>query len=457
MKKSNTLRNVLIFLAVFLLGAVGYAYYRDPAGCEKVLNDAGSISTSGFKKFRNDAGSVVTSLLSFSQHPHAALPTPAVPAPPAPPTAAAPAPAPVHVTAVPASPPPIKPWAPPDVMPSQPNWTWTTSDGKTYQDVVVTKIEPDTVSITHSLGVAHIPIAVLAPDIQKKLNYDPVAAAAARAETQREAAHPYYAFASRAEAQGVARQLHWPLAWLASTLDYSTVDPQLNPWADLTQMALSDLKSQAIIIFIDNNNELGDLPSLIRDQLFILDDGPIPGGHHFYGPKIVISNPDATKIFGRISFTQMKASRALAIDEVLASIPKDSGAQPPLNGSTASAPASPSSAPAVVPNPSAAPAAPATSVAASTSVPVANPSPDATKPWVPPDVMPAQPNWTWTALDGKTYQDVVVTKIEPDTVTITHSLGVAHIPINLLPPDIQKQLNYDPHEASPSPASSTGH
>ena len=33
-----------------------------------------------------------------------------------------------------------------------------------------------------------------------------------------------------------------------------------------------------------------------------------------------------------------------------------------------------------------------------------------------------------------------MTKIEPDTVSITHSMGVAHIPINLLPPDIQKQL-----------------
>ena len=67
---------------------------------------------------------------------------------------------------------------------------------------------------------------------------------------------------------------------------------------------------------------------------------------------------------------------------------------------------------------------------------------------MPPDVMPAQPNWTWTALDGKTYQDVVVTNIEADTVTITHSLGVAHIPINLLPADIRKRLNYNPHAAS---------
>ena len=66
--------------------------------------------------------------------------------------------------------------------------------------------------------------------------------------------------------------------------------------------------------------------------------------------------------------------------------------------------------------------------------------------------MPSQPNWTWQTSDGKTYQNVVVTKIEADTVSITHSMGAAHIPINLLPPDIQKQLNYNPHAASQLPA-----
>ncbi len=72
----------------------------------------------------------------------------------------------------------------------------------------------------------------------------------------------------------------------------------------------------------------------------------------------------------------------------------------------------------------------------------ANPSPDAFKPWAAPDVMPSQLNWTWTTSDGKTYQNVVVTKMEADKVTITHSLGVAHIPVSQLPPDVKKQLNY---------------
>src|ERR1700761_5323926 len=77
--------------------------------------------------------------------------------------------------------PPPKAWAPPDPIPAQPNWTWTTLDGTTYHNVVVTKVGPTTVSISHAMGVAHdIPIANLPPDLQKQLNYDPVAAAAAR-------------------------------------------------------------------------------------------------------------------------------------------------------------------------------------------------------------------------------------------------------------------------------------
>lgn len=80
-----------------------------------------------------------------------------------------------------------------------------------------------------------------------------------------------------------------------------------------------------------------------------------------------------------------------------------------------------------------------------------SPSPQPSKPWSPPDMLPAQPNWTWVTSDGKTYQDVVVTDVEADTVGIMHSLGAAHVLISTLPPDIQKQLNYDPTAASQIP------
>ena len=392
------MRTMLICFVVILGAFVSYAYAQNPDGCKKVVYDVQALLVSLW------SGATQPKAAPQNQPAHA---TASIPAKPAVSVPTAPAPnstqADAEIAAL-----PTKPWTPPDVMPAQPNWTWETSDGKTYQNVVVTEIEPDTVTITHSMGVAHIPIAFLTPDIQKQLHYDPVTAAAARAENARELAHPYYNFASLAEAQSVARRLHRPLAWMCGHLStLKTANPATGSEEDLTQMALNDLKSQAVVIFLDGNTDLPALSPIIRDeQFFKYDDGPVPGGHHFYAPKIVFSDADITKAYGRVSYTQMKATRELAIDELLASIAKDS------DGSASSA----------------APPVPATT-------------------WAPPDVMPAQPNWTWTTSDGKTYQNVVVTKIEPLTVTITHSTGVAHIPIFLLPPDIQKQLNYDPHAA----------
>ena len=58
---------------------------------------------------------------------------------------------------------------------------WATKDGKTYQEVAVVKVEPDAVTILHHDGGARIPLKNLPPEIQKRCNYDPAAAAAAEA------------------------------------------------------------------------------------------------------------------------------------------------------------------------------------------------------------------------------------------------------------------------------------
>ena len=162
------MRTMLVCLVIVLASFLTYAYTHNPSGCKKVLDDSHAV---------------LVSLWPITLQPNAApqdkpadtaasIPAkPQVEAAPVPTATPTPAPA-----AADASSNPIKPWTPPDVMPSQPNWTWATSDGKTYQNVVVTKIEPDTVSITHSMGVAHVPISTLPPDIQKQLNYDPHAA-----------------------------------------------------------------------------------------------------------------------------------------------------------------------------------------------------------------------------------------------------------------------------------------
>ncbi|MCE0498709.1 MAG: hypothetical protein LV481_12260 [Methylacidiphilales bacterium] len=76
--------------------------------------------------------------------------------------------------------------------------------------------------------------------------------------------------------------------------------------------------------------------------------------------------------------------------------------------------------------------------------PAASLSLGAQKIFVPPSPLPAQANWTWTTLDGKTYNKVVVKQVEADCVTILDDEGGARIDIITLPADIQKQLNFDP-------------
>ena len=61
---------------------------------------------------------------------------------------------------------------PPSPLPAQANWTWTTTDGKTYKNVVIIKVEADCVTILDDEGGARIYTVTLPPDIQKLLNYN---------------------------------------------------------------------------------------------------------------------------------------------------------------------------------------------------------------------------------------------------------------------------------------------
>jgi len=107
-------------------------------------------------------------------------------------------------------------------------------------------------------------------------------------------------------------------------------------------MAIKLLKSKTIIILFDSNDELGALPAPVRDQFFILDDGPQPGGHHFMAPKVVFSNPDGNRTLGRVWYTKMKDEGEAAIDTALLSFPADPDVQTLVDGSPASEPVQPS-------------------------------------------------------------------------------------------------------------------
>ena len=348
------MKETFIYVMLFSLALLAFDYHENPAECARLVRaieslvaprsaapagpvapaDQAAPSDQSTPSSPTDNGATSPSPLVPVEATASAQPaTPGQPTPPAPESVAAPSPdqAPAAATSGAG-----KPWAPPDVLPAQPNWTWTTADGKTYENVVITKVELNSVSITHSAGVAHLDPALLPPDIQKQLNFDAAAAAAATAEEQREEQHPYYSFAERTDAQALARQRHWPLAWLASISLFATENPSINPAADATQMAIRVLKSRVVIIFIDGNGELDALPDPVRDQLFIPDDNPMPAGHHYWSPKVVFSNPDATRTLGRVCYTQMKAEGEAAIDAALSAFPKDPDVQTMVNGNPAS-------------------------------------------------------------------------------------------------------------------------
>jgi len=52
----------------------------------------------------------------------------------------------------------------------------------------------------------------------------------------------------------------------------------------------------------------------------------------------------------------------------------------------------------------------------------------------------------WT-VNGKTYHNVTVTKVEPDKVHIMFDGGIGSVNLSDLPPDLQKRFNYDPQAA----------
>ena len=74
----------------------------------------------------------------------------------------------------------------------------------------------------------------------------------------------------------------------------------------------------------------------------------------------------------------------------------------------------------------------------------------------PPAVSASPPQKAATALapitttDGTTYDAVEITKVNPDSISFTHSAGVATVDFEKLPPDVQRRFHYDPKLAGPS-------
>jgi hypothetical protein len=130
----------------------------------------------------------------------------------------------------------------------------------------------------------------------------------------------YYNIYDTAKAQAEARQRKLPLAYLGCFPENLTeVSPEPNSEGDLSQMALATLQGQAVVIFFDGHN-MAPVPGMIHGQYHINDDGPLDGGAAWNVPKVVFCNADISKILGRVSCTQMTASREVALNTVLQSI-----------------------------------------------------------------------------------------------------------------------------------------
>jgi hypothetical protein len=117
---------------------------------------------------------------------------------------------------------------------------WTTTDGKTYKDVMVVKIEADAVTIIDNDGGALVPLATLSPELQKRFNYDPVkakAAADARAQAEVDDAQ-----ALQAEKAAVQKNLRTQETGTPSGPQTST------PAGHLTPDQIADLQNQIIAL-----------------------------------------------------------------------------------------------------------------------------------------------------------------------------------------------------------------
>jgi len=55
---------------------------------------------------------------------------------------------------------------------------------------------------------------------------------------------------------------------------------------------------------------------------------------------------------------------------------------------------------------------------------------------------------TIATLDGKTFQNCQLLKVEADGIVVNHSEGITKIVYGLLPPEMQKRFGYDPHQAA---------
>ena len=83
----------------------------------------------------------------------------------------------------------------------------TTTDGKTYKEVSVTKVEPDGLSISHETGTVKLPFIKLPVEVQRQYGYDPAKAEAYAKEQKQQWAELQAALAAAKEREAAKKRV----------------------------------------------------------------------------------------------------------------------------------------------------------------------------------------------------------------------------------------------------------
>jgi hypothetical protein len=176
-----------IAVIVLIAALVAYAYTHDQPGCEKIAGDfvaLGKDLASG----KTITAPLLNPVQPASQEPSTGSGSNATPAAPAPASSYAPPPNAVTPSAspVPTDDAALAAWRPPAVVPSRLNWNLSTTTGTTYQNIRITQVDADCITILSDSGTSIIPMASLPLSLRQQLNYDPAAAAEAAARRQQQ-------------------------------------------------------------------------------------------------------------------------------------------------------------------------------------------------------------------------------------------------------------------------------
>ncbi len=127
----------------------------------------------------------------------------------------------------------------------------------------------------------------------------------------------YYDFNQQAEAKKEAADRNLPLAWMGGRpADLTDATPPSVSNLEFEKMVIATLKDRAVIIFFDGLSQTM-LPTLVNTELHVKDDGELPDGHTWRGPKVIFTNAAVTEAIGRASRSQMEQSGEGALISVL--------------------------------------------------------------------------------------------------------------------------------------------